>query len=66
MNVWFLSVFMWLNGAWVAGENIESGGWSPRQYESEKILRVETGFFDEVHRKIKGSRSKGDSDLLGL
>lgn len=34
-TMWWLSVFIWLNGQWVPGEEVETGGWAPRAHESE-------------------------------
>ncbi len=44
MNVWFLSVFMWVNGTWLPGDQVETGGWSPRSYESREICETRRDF----------------------
>jgi len=60
MNVWFLSVFMWINGAWVPGGQVDIDGWSPREYESEKICLLRREF---TVRSLKRAEAAG-KDLL--
>jgi hypothetical protein len=43
-TVWWLSVFMWVNGAWVPGAEVETGGWAPRAYDSEEVCQTRLEF----------------------
>ncbi len=55
-SLWWLSVFIWLNGQWVPGEKVESGGWAPRAHESEAVCLERKAF---AERSLKESRRAG-------
>ncbi len=44
MTGWWLSVFMFVNGAWVSGASLEVDGWAPREYETSEICETRKAF----------------------
>ncbi|MBZ0218354.1 MAG: hypothetical protein K8F25_17490 [Fimbriimonadaceae bacterium] len=56
MDVWFLSVFMWVNGTWLPGHAVETGGWAPRPYESREICETRRDF---SKRALEQSKAAG-------
>ena len=55
-TVWWLSVFMWLNGQWVPGEEAEISGWAPRRHESEAVCLERKAF---AERSLEQARQSG-------
>lgn len=47
-TVWWLSVFIWLNGQWVPGDELETGGWAPRPHESEAVCLERKAFAEQA------------------
>jgi len=41
---WWLSVFMFINGAWVPGSDAGIDGWAPREYETLEICETRREF----------------------
>ncbi len=41
---WWLSVFMFINGAWVPGSEADVDGWAAREYETREICETRREF----------------------
>lgn len=41
---WWLSVFIFVNGAWTPGAEVDVDGWSPREYESRRVCETRRDF----------------------
>lgn len=41
---WWLSVFMFINGAWISGSEADVDGWAAREYQSREICETRKDF----------------------
>jgi hypothetical protein len=55
-TVWWLSVFIWLNGHWVPGEKVEAGSWAPRAHEGKSVCLERKAF---AEKSLEDSRRAG-------
>ena len=55
-TVWWLSVFVWLNGQWVPGQVVENAGWAPRPHDGEAVCLERKAF---AERSLQEARRAG-------
>ena len=55
-TLWWLSVFMLIDGNWVPGDEVELQGWAPRSYESREICDKRRAFAEKAIDQARSSR----------
>ena len=53
---WWLSVFMFINGAWIPGSEADVDGWAAREYETKEICETRRDF---TMRSLEQAASTG-------
>ena len=51
MKYW-LVIFVFLDGAWTPGAEIEKGGWSPRAYDTLEICKTRRDFAANLVKQV--------------
>ena len=57
MKYW-LVVFILTDGAWVAGADMPTAGWSPRQYESLEVCKTRRDFAANLVKQVGKAETK--------